>query len=157
MFKFVAILSMATVALAKNELNYLCSGKPDGTMLVNPLDCGSFVSCLANFATVVECPGNLYFNQAKGYCDYAENVDCKPGSGGNPGNPGQPGAAPERKQDERCRGSDPKNPILLPAPDCNQFYMCDTNDWATLMKCPAGTHFSPTQKFCDNASTAGCA
>ncbi|CAH1173666.1 unnamed protein product, partial [Phaedon cochleariae] len=48
--------------------------------------CNTFVNCWDGSATEQECPGGLLFSSSKGYCDFAEQVDC----GGRPIVPGSP-------------------------------------------------------------------
>lgn len=99
------------------------------------------------------CQTGLHYNDRIHFCDYPENVDCRPG---NPEVPGNPEEQPEVRPEPRCQGSDPHNPTKLPHDtDCNKFWVCD-GALAVRMSCPSGTHWNRNQHLCDFPEAAGC-
>ncbi|KOB67687.1 DNA-directed RNA polymerase II subunit RPB1 [Operophtera brumata] len=55
------------------EPNPLCEGKR--TQVPSPSFCNNFLNCWDGWAVEQECPIGLLFSN-KGYCDYADTVNC---------------------------------------------------------------------------------
>jgi len=41
-----------------------------------PYDCSKFFMCINSLNFIFECPFGLYFDEAKGYCNFPCNVEC---------------------------------------------------------------------------------
>ncbi|CAH0559550.1 unnamed protein product [Brassicogethes aeneus] len=159
-----------------SDLNAKCL-KPNGQFPSRT--CDKFVNCWAGVATEQSCLDGLVFNP-KGYCDYAQNVDCngKPTEG--PPVSGTPidstestpnfGSTPSQTPAygssvsptvSATVSSDPKlNKKCLkprgqfPGITCNKFVNC-WDGIATEQECPEGLLFS-TKGYCDYSANVDC-
>ena len=59
-----------------DKLREFCQRKPTGNY-VHPDDCGKFLSCVNGHAFTQPCPPTMLFDDVKGQCDWASNVDCR--------------------------------------------------------------------------------
>ncbi|RZC35869.1 uncharacterized protein BDFB_000346, partial [Asbolus verrucosus] len=100
--------------------------------------CNKYVNCWDGVAIEQFCPEGLVFNE-KGYCDYAENVDCK----------GRPVHVDPnlRKKCLKPRGQ-------FRSEACNKYVNC-WDDVVIEQECPEGLLFS-AKGYCDYPANVDC-
>lgn len=120
--------------------------------------CDKYVNCLNGLAVEQECPPELLFSE-NGYCDFAQNVDCKgrkisPGKVSNQYLVNQnrgTGSSAGGNLADRCRGQ--KGQFLTER--CNTYLECWEGS-AIERECPPGLFFSQIEGYCDFSHKVDC-
>jgi len=110
--------------------------------------CHVMVSCTGGEAEYVTCPADLIFDKTTGTCTWPYNTDRE-------------GCVPRQEIFEdgfQCPESRqlfadgyPVGHGRYPHPtDCQRFYVCLDGTTPRLHSCPAGNHFNPETRLCEN-------
>ncbi|KFB41681.1 hypothetical protein ZHAS_00009309 [Anopheles sinensis] len=163
----LVLLLLPVVSAQDFDPMVICQGKPDDTTVMNPVSCQLFMICKNNYpAESGQCPDNMLFNAAMGYCDFPDNVDC----GSLPRPPGieQPSETPpeatttttppvSETPGESCPAvDDPVVPMYLSVlDDCSAYVLCYHGN-PLKMKCPVGLEWNRQDSMCDTPQNAKC-
>ena len=126
--------------------NLCCSGLPGGNGFRSLNNCGDYYNCLDGVAqvhTISSCSGDLLFNDAAGYCDYAASFTC------DTTKCGVPSAPPPCPDGQLC--CPPYFTGKLGTNQCGSFYTCVAGVLvsSTTTACPSGTLFDKAKQRCE--------
>lgn len=119
----------------KNYVDGVCKEKGPGTYTYSPTVCEHYIQCGApgHVHHVMPCPAGTMYNEALGWCDYAENVPPPCGQKED----GMPDA-------EECSKGDGFYPNQL---NCAEYFVC-RNGQPMEMRCPENFSFDQVGKIC---------
>ncbi|XP_035447318.2 chondroitin proteoglycan 2 [Spodoptera frugiperda] len=145
----------------------VCSAEGSDDTLIAHEYCNQFYKCRDGQPITLTCPGNLYYNPSKEFCDWSSFVDC--GDRIVPYSQNDHMGFANSPVDNALKNNDPSDPtdapaicaaensdgILVAHENCNQFYKCYEGK-PTALFCQLNLFYNPKKGFCDWQHNVNC-
>ncbi|KAF9422502.1 hypothetical protein HW555_001900 [Spodoptera exigua] len=142
----------------------ICSAEGSDDTLIAHEYCNQFYKCRAGQAITLTCPGKLFYNPTKEFCDWPNFVDC-----GDRIVPYSENRNNFRNINNVMKNEDLSDPndapeicaaahsdgTLIAHENCNQFYKCHEGKPMALF-CQINRFFNPKKGYCDWQHNVDC-
>ncbi|XP_052757052.1 mucin-2-like isoform X1 [Galleria mellonella] len=127
-------------------------------LLPHETDCDKFYYCVFGEKVVRDCAPGTHFSASLQVCVWPAIAGCENITTTTSPSPDLSTTQEPCDEDERLPNGCPLCPdvhLLLPSPNCSQFYQCVFGELVER-DCPRGLHFNPVLQVCDYPANAGC-